>query len=242
MEYIKWITTSTTYTVPKAGKYKVICVGGGASGGVAVHDQEPVNTKCLQATGGTTSFGSYVSATGGQVTVPAAIGKSNSTILRCGGQNGFDGLNYGGAGAVVARADSNTTYAFAPTSLISNNSAGTGHGYGAGGGAGNNALGTAIKLAQVSSSSAYSKELYPVPGACGGIKSGIVDLDESQKVTCTIGTGGVFTSGVTTTKLNNYLLTVSGKSSFTSYTATPSSLSEYVTSGASGVIVIQYLG
>lgn len=241
MEYIKWITSSTTFVVPKAGKWKVICVGGGASGGVAFHDKEPANTKCLQANGGTTSFGSYLSATSGQTVVPAMnnvlLTNSSTSSLYVEGQGGFDGFTYGNAGSICSGGHGSNGDYSNMVATVSNFSGGTGHGYGAGGGAGNPALKTAITIAD-----SYTKAVYPVPGACGGIKSGIIDLDEDEKVICTIGSGGVFASGVTATQVNNYILTVSDKTSFASYEATPSSLSEYVTNGASGVIVVQYLG
>lgn len=238
MEYLKWITSSTTYTVPKAGKYKIICVGGGASGGVAVHDKEPANTKALQAAGKTTSFGSYLSATGGQPSVPTFIGKGQYTSARFGGQSGYDGINYGSAGFGFLTANSSDKVHTPITHIsIGNNSPDTGHGYGAGGGAVVLDLATAITLA-----TSYTKAILPVPGACGEIKSSIVDLNEGERASCTIGKGGVFASDVTTSQLQNYILTVSGKSSFTSYSVTPSSLSDYVTSGASGVIIVQYLG
>lgn len=61
MQYLHYIEESKSWTCPKTGVWKVICVGGGASGGY--YGKSSMIT--AQHTGGTTSFGSYLSAQGG---------------------------------------------------------------------------------------------------------------------------------------------------------------------------------
>lgn len=113
MTYEQWITASTTWTCPKAGIWEIICVGGGASGG-------PVVEKTLtQNPGGTTSFGSYLSAAGGQKGSATNAGTANP-----GGVGGYTGLDYGGAGYTINSS---------PTKNGGGN-ASQGLGYGAGGG------------------------------------------------------------------------------------------------------------
>ena len=61
MVYCETIETSKTWTCPKSGVWKVICVGGGG-GGASYYDD---NTNSIGTAGGTTSFGSILSASGG---------------------------------------------------------------------------------------------------------------------------------------------------------------------------------
>ena len=86
MTYEEWITTSKTWTCPKAGIWEIICVGGGASGRLS-----PTSDSAVQNSGGTTSFGSLLSAAGGQA-YPSGlkIGLTDSS-----GLNGYTGLSYG---------------------------------------------------------------------------------------------------------------------------------------------------
>ena len=62
MQYLHYIEESKSWTCPKSGVWKVICVGGGASGGYYITSSKVATG---QHTGGTTSFGSYLSAEGG---------------------------------------------------------------------------------------------------------------------------------------------------------------------------------
>ena len=61
MVYCETIETSKTWTCPKSGVWKVICVGGGGAG-LSYYDN---NTNSIGTAGGTTSFGSILSASGG---------------------------------------------------------------------------------------------------------------------------------------------------------------------------------
>lgn len=104
--YFKVIETSQNWTCPKTGTYLITCVGGGYGG---------------TTNGGTTSFGSYLSAAGGLVTVPVL----STSLSNYGGVGGYtlDGV-YGGAGSNgSATASKNGGIAYT-----------AGIGYGAGGG------------------------------------------------------------------------------------------------------------
>ena len=61
MVYCETIETSKTWVCPKTGIWKVICVGGGGAGISYYAD----NTSSIGTAGGTTSFGSILSASGG---------------------------------------------------------------------------------------------------------------------------------------------------------------------------------
>ena len=61
MVYCETIETSKTWTCPKSGVWKVICVGGGGAGLSYYND----STNSIGTAGGTTSFGSILSASGG---------------------------------------------------------------------------------------------------------------------------------------------------------------------------------
>lgn len=63
MVYSETIRANKTWVCPKAGIYKIICVGGGGSGAASL---ESMADKVTSGTaGGTTAFGTYLSATGG---------------------------------------------------------------------------------------------------------------------------------------------------------------------------------
>ena len=61
MVYCETIETSKTWTCPKSGVWKVICVGGGGAGLSYYTD----TSNSIGTAGGTTSFGSILSASGG---------------------------------------------------------------------------------------------------------------------------------------------------------------------------------
>ena len=98
MNYIQYIEESKSWTCPKTGVWKVICVGGGGAG-LSYYD----GTKnSIGTAGGTTSFGSILSASGGisgadvnkdKIEMP----NSNYHIRYTMGINGYNGA--GGYGA-----------------------------------------------------------------------------------------------------------------------------------------------
>ena len=178
MTHIEWIESSKTWTCPKSGKYKVICVGGGASGGVK--NTGSSTTVQPSVAGGTTSFGSILSAAGG--TSSGAICKVGSNPAVVGGYGGWDGINYGGTPAIVDAKEGTFAAVAVGNGGMANTSDlasyhTTGVGYGAGGGAG-------------------SSVNYGIPGFAGKIKTTIVDIEMGETITCTIGAGG--------TKPNSY--------------------------------------
>lgn len=108
MQYIFWIEESQTWVCPIGGKWKIICVGGGASGG-----QQYGTGAILYGGGGTTSFGSVLAADGGTA-------EDRASTSAVSGQCGYDGLTYGWApSANIIGAGANSQA----------------HGYGAGGAA-----------------------------------------------------------------------------------------------------------
>lgn len=123
MGRIQYIETSQKWICPETGSYKVICVGGGGGG---YNLGEGIN-------GGTTSFGTYLSARGGGVITSEGVNAAGM-----GGSGGYtvNGV-YGGSGALV-NDGSNSSH-----SAVNNggNSGQTGIGYGAGGGSITNSCG-----------------------------------------------------------------------------------------------------
>lgn len=214
MQYIHWIKESQSFVCEKTGKYKIICVGGGSSGGVGA----PETAETLQAAGTTTSFGNIISAEGGGKT-KATLTALNFSEVVVGGQSGYDGINYGSTSHVMA-CDSSVHF----TSAGGNSSVmwGTGHGYGAGGGA-----------------RAYSSDLVAAGGRCGKVESTIVDLEENQIIACTIGGGGVLK--LSDANVLDYLKTYVDKET-SSASGMGEKVSACVSDGADGVIIIQYLG
>ncbi len=165
MQQVYWIKSSGTWTCPISGTWKVICVGGGSSGGIF----DRTSNSYKQNIGGTTSFGNVISASGGGICQYYEIHKN---IVCCGGYGGYDGINYGGSPAIMIEYGSNS-YAIAGASLNGGVVGCQGIGFGAGGG----------------SSSKDSGELA-LPGLCGDQIMTILDLTENQQIVCTVGDGG----------------------------------------------------
>ena len=92
MNYIHYIESTQEWTCPKSGKWKVICVGGGGSGYTEYSSKIYTGNP-----GGTTSFGTYLSANGGAGGSSAFTNSYSSS-----GINGFDGC-------VEYRSSSNNT-------------------------------------------------------------------------------------------------------------------------------------
>ena len=224
MQYIHWIKESQSFICEKAGKYKIICVGGGSSGGIGA----PGAADVLQAVGTTTSFGSIISANGGGKSRTSASEKFEATGT-VGGQSGYDGINYGSSSHILSSTGSS---ALSSTGSESTSMWGTGHGYGAGGGA----KGILIKYTK---DTAVNLDMLACGGQCGRIESTIVDLEENQTVFCTVGGGGALnlSDANVLDYLKNYV-----DNAITETTAKGTELSACVTDGADGVIIVQYLG
>ena len=98
MVYCETIETSKTWVCPKTGIWKVICVGGGGAGFTyRGNDENSIGTA-----GGTTSFGSILSASGGMSGVDinknkAKFFESNYTVRYTVGINGYNGAGVYGA-------------------------------------------------------------------------------------------------------------------------------------------------
>ena len=224
MQYIHWIKESQSFICEKSGKYKIICVGGGSSGGIGA----PGAADVLQAVGTTTSFGSIISANGGGKSRTSASEKFEATGT-VGGQSGYDGINYGSSSHILSSTGSS---ALSSTGSESTSMWGTGHGYGAGGGA----KGMLIKYTK---DTAVNLDMLACGGQCGRIESTIVDLEENQTVFCTVGGGGALnlSDANVLDYLKNYV-----DNAITETTAKGTELSACVTDGADGVIIVQYLG
>ena len=63
MVYSETIRANKTWVCPKAGIYKIICVGGGGSGAATL--KSAAETVTSGTAGGTTAFGTFISASGG---------------------------------------------------------------------------------------------------------------------------------------------------------------------------------
>lgn len=221
MQQVYWIKSSQTWKCPKAGAWKVVCVGGGASGGITFHE----NVSALQSAGGTTSFGSLLSAPGGAIETTCPI-----LINSCGGYGGYDGMNYGGT----------PLFAYSSTNVVVGSTlnggflGSTGLGYGAGGG-----VGRVNALSYQYNTQAKSTAAYAVPGKCGGMTIGIFDLTLNQSISCTVGSSTKPTINASTLiqqyKKGNANITEVVESSITA-------ISKAVTAGTSGVIYIEFLG
>lgn len=218
MQHIYWIKSSQTWTCPKAGAWKVVCVGGGASGGVTFH----YNVSALQSSGGTTSFGSLLSAPGG------AAESVCSTYTSCGGYGGYDGINYGGSPAL--KLGENTLAPSSNGGVFGSQ----GLGYGAGGG-----IGVISQVNIKNGTSSNSVHIYGVSGKCGGMTMGIFDLTLNQSVPCTIGASAkpVISESTLIQQYKKGSLNITEISS-----AEVNKIAAAVTAGTAGVIYIEFLG
>lgn len=208
MKYVEWIEESQTWICPKAGKWKVICVGGGASGGVSYN-----GAKILYAAGGTTSFGSILSADGG-ATASYKVAKST------GGQNGYDGISYGGSPFFDADINSNIGVGLSETA----------HGYGGGGAC----IPIEFKVTGLTSNPRTAAS----SGLCGKIKTTIVDIDEGQSIFVTVGKGGKLT--ITDEAVKTYIM--GANEEITSVETNGAEFISGAKQGADGVVIAQYLG
>lgn len=222
MKYIEWLKESQTWVCPKAGKWKVICVGGGASGNFTI---SPSLRPVLTGNGGTTSFGSIISASGGIVSDLDGLTASLETVF---GQDGYNGISIGGSGACSGGSSPYVTLTGTGTASIQ------GHGYGASGGTINQ------RLRYTKGDSTSDVDACPFTTPCGCIESTIVDLEEGQSIVCTVGKGGV--PFVTDEKLLEAIAAVIEGATSLAESTSAATLLANVASGKDGVIVVQYLG
>lgn len=215
MQYLHYIEESKSWTCPKSGVWKVICVGGGASGGYYGSASKII----AQHTGGMTSFGSYLSAQGGaKRCVPnPSNGQISAGVAITGvgyygmamGQIGYDGTN-------CAVTD------------------GGNRGYGAGG----DACIFDFAILRKNGTMSDSVDGVNVGGSCGKVKSIIIDIDQGVMVACTIGKGGSNLFGDDDIKDM-----IANKSyGFGGIQGGYEAFSKQFTSGNDGVIILQYLG
>ena len=182
MKYIDWLKESQTWTCPKAGKWKVICVGGGASGGLYDSTENAVKLTPTTA-GGTTSFGSIIAANGAPSTSDYGLHGYATQKAGVSGYGGYTGTSYGGVpmtGAVAINTEFGAAGGTGNAAVHASGNPGSAVGYGAGGGA-----------------ASLSAELSVIAGRAGSIESTIVDLDEGQTIMCTVGKGGQTTDPAT---------------------------------------------
>lgn len=226
MQQVYWIKSSQTWTCPKAGVWKIVCVGGGASGGVTFYP----NVSALQSTGGTTSFGSLLSAPGGTIESVCSIG-----VKSCGGYGGYDGMNYGGVSMMASRSTSGADTTFLSSAAGNGGMIGSpGLGYGAGGG-----VGRVYQISTKNGTQSNNSNIYAVPGKCGGMTMGIFDLVLNQSMSCTIGTS-VKPSITASTLIQQFK---KGSPNITEIAdAAAAQVAAAVTAGTAGVIYIEFLG
>lgn len=213
MQYLHYIEESKSWTCPKSGVWKVICVGGGSSGGY--YGPSKI---VAQHTGGTTSFGSYLSAQGGakrcvpnpsngQISgefTPSYVGSYGMAM----GQIGYDGTN-------CAVTD------------------GGNRGYGAGG----DACIQDFAILRKGGGSSDSVNGANVGGLCGKVKSIVIYIEQGTSVACTIGKGGsnIFNDD----DIKDFAQPSYG---FGGIGGGYEAFSKQFTSGNDGVIILQYLG
>jgi len=215
---IYYIEESQSWTCPMAGRWKVIAVGGGASGNFNVTG---INYGIVIGNGGTTSFGSIISAEGGQ-TIDGGMKDSFFKADFVSGQYGYDGFTYGGG---ICYSQNKEISAVGNNSLMSLR----GQGYGASGGA------EALDIKYQTSSGTSTTTSHPFTTPHGAMKTTIVTLDKGETIPCTIGAGGVAT--LTAERLLEALGTKA-----TGTSTTIETILSYVVNGNDGVIVLQYLG
>ncbi len=166
MVYSETLRANKTWTCPKSGIYKIICVGGGGSGAATITNT--ADAAISGTAGGTTAFGTYVAASGGATgadayakgyITAAGINQSGNNMFNSGNSiNGYNGASvYGTPNAASV----------------------TGCGYGASGAA-----------------AAKGGSLFVTGGQPGEVVSGIFDIDVGKQVACTIGKGGSGASNI----------------------------------------------
>ena len=121
MVYCETIEESKTWVCPKGGIWKIICIGGGGAG--AAHN-------AIGQSGGTTSFGSILSANGGAVGGATEGFKYINNSASINGYNGavgygtqntthYTGFGYGASGTGDMTGNSSKNYVGKPGELKS---------------------------------------------------------------------------------------------------------------------------
>lgn len=160
MVYCETIEESKTWVCPKTGVWKVICVGGGGAGLSYISDTQ----SDVGAAGGSTSFGSILSALGGMSGADVNKNKKTCRVISASFWSEAMGINgYNGAAA----------YGTPSGDFI-------GTGYGASGGASFSTISSNVRV--------YNS------GLPGDVKSVITDISEGTSIACTIGAGGEVTA------------------------------------------------
>lgn len=161
MEYLSYIKSSTSWVCPKTGIYKIIAVGGG-SGAAYVSSSTSAN----KINGGTTSFGTYLAAEGGQTSAASSLIYGAGTY---GGEGGYNIGHMGGDGEYLGASGTRSQ------TLNGGHDGGQGKGFGAGGG---------FKAPTV-----YSGYLAYM-GFAGDVALGIMSINAGTVVPVTVGSGG----------------------------------------------------
>lgn len=237
MNYIQYIEESKSWTCPKSGVWKVICVGGGAT--ACLQSKEAAGYLGFQ--GGATSFGSYVAADGG------AFASGRTQTYGFGGQSGFDGINYGSTPMIFFN-DSDGNSVFAGGASLP--TYGTGFGYGASGGI---IWSSTPELQFTTSNTTSNNGNYRIKldchvGTCGKIKSAIIDLADGEVIACTVGKGGDIKSlSNDDAKIKEILYSMmrnggTGYGVITDLGNAKTFVNDDMSNGADGVIILQYLG
>ena len=238
---IYYIEESQVWTCPIGGRWKAICVGGGASGGLRKTGNSARSTGAMQFSGGTTSFGAVASAAGGEASGTQAV-YSVSSPHAAGGYGGYDGWQFGG---LPNDADADVTV----RETINGGLRGmAGHGYGAGGGAVQASLIRYITTGSSSgtTTSADTAIAYPISGFNGEMRATIVSIDEGEQIPCTIGLGGRSALTEDDEEMIVALVKALGGAyssmSAAHLTANVAAINEAIVAGRDGVIILQYLG
>lgn len=268
MKHIHYIKSSQEWICPETGKWKIICVGGGSSGGMGISISSAVPT-AVHNPGGATSFGSYLTAAGGVIDpYNAAYTSGNSAgttqcypITRCiaaGGEGGFDGFTAKGAASSLYQDLINTGVALAVSgqhSGLGGKYGQPGNGYGAGGGAMLPPLPTGTSIAYYQYPCHYTPasgtDNVGVPavalgGCAGSIEMTIADIVGGESIACTVGLGGSTDLTDVCAATKSYIETTltSLLKSFTFYKPYPKqpAAQRMLTAGKDGVIILEYLG
>ncbi len=215
MNYIEYIESSTTWRCPKGGLWKVICVGGGSSGGYGyISSTGSIKNSPLQSEGKDTSFGEILSAKGGKKCNTYGHSSSYSIIT---GQHGYDLFSYGH----ILTGD----HQYFRTSKYE---------YGAGGDSN-----STYRITNLDNKYA---DAHGVPGMSGQIKVTITSLEQDQSITCTIGAGGKVSEVMTEANLKDLAKKLNSDLEGQEFTVSAEEAQDRCTDGYSGVIVLQYLG
>lgn len=235
MNHFEVITASKTWTCPKTGIYKIIAVGGGSSGAIYATfsniTAKKVNSKVVCTAGGNTTFGSLLTAKGGNITAYSQIdyGNTSSTQQLFGGAGGYTLQNYGGIGGYME------IYHNVQPTINGGFPGYPGNGYGAGG-----TIGAKLKsFDNTIGENRYEFKLVPFGSMVGDLNELICDIAINTSYACAIGSGGT----VTASALQSVVSAVdSSMVSNTNIAALISTAVNFSRAGKIGCIVIEYLG